>query len=1550
MPTVRQQFQSPAARRVQRKARAEASIKLVADALKAASVKPAKGGSKYVRAPKPKAPSYGLGQQRRQDRAIRRNFNTVLKEITAGRADSRRAERARQRVIDLGGAKGVTSAQKFDEQRRLTRIVESRPKRRYKGDEVLQKGLAAAGRALDDALPNPARSTVNLGKGQTARAVAGAGGRVKTGGIPETKIPRSGAAAALVAAENLTRISSAGGKGATEAIKAIQRGKSAKEVGKAYVRGQAKGFVENRSSYGDALRQVGASKGASAGIGFVLDVVLDPTTYLTLGIPAAGRAAARAAGEAAGRAAVKRGASKAVALREIRAAMRGEAAVVSPGATRPRGNIAGRMRSRARALESEPESPAITRQRRQLRDLEQSGRGRSRKAQNIRKNLDRAGKRKASRVERAEGTAARVQRRADDAASVVTPSGRVKTKAPRSTRLFPSKGSQRARVRNMLRPARTEAKTKFSRMAERQVENSAKGQRTDPVLSVRFAGRRVADVPLQPLSKGAVKNSGKVGITAREVVGDVAPGIRSDRGLSDAAQAGARQASRDERSGRGTAEVNAVLNMKAVRTATGRIDDADRDLWVAVWERSGDPATRVRVRDGRFVFGADDVLQDLPDDFARRYLVKTRRRGYQLRGTKRVNDVLKGARRKVERSGQPVGDALKIGQDWSRKPGNLAKTKIGDRVDGRRVVAESDDVPVANTDSIAASLDEPYKVLDGIREVPTAGWKLGSYRAKESKALAAQIKQSGEITPLIVVVADDGPYILEGSTRIDALLRLRAKSFPAVVVDARTAPPEELASRYYPRRAAQDQDLPYQDKVDYIPPSREAQTVGAAAREQAGAAALGGSVRGNLMGRQDPRPQDVANLERFMGEGSGPIMGANPAQDFAQYGLNMERIAAYNAGVRRLAESGQSVRMKPAGEETLEEFYTRNGIMNGEPESVGMKVYELGVRGEGAGRYDLREIEPEVLQQLVTGKAPGGEATKLKRVGQYVILDERAVARFRQFRSAEVLGNKPLTRLWDRLGGRLRQLAIFTPMYQAINEMGDTWIMFTVVPGYKIPVYKTKALPIVRYLQAAEAGNRRLTRELGDAEILVGGKFMKVKDVARLTRAEGVARQGVFAKTVDITNPEVRQVTKRRKPGRIRDAAADKLAGSDPYVQFLATAPKRGAQSTGRFFRSREDWSRVATWLYFMDEGYTSDRAVADSLEALIDYGELSRAERNVLRRFAFFYTFPARQIPYQTKALFRRPGKLAAYEKLRVAAADYQNIDLSDLYEQPWYVQANVPIPLRVGGEVRWVSANLPFNMLNQTLPIGSNWPVFGSGGLAERDLDFILSSFNPLLRVPAEDITNRNFFFRSQIESESGMSANETPAPWYIVQLAKASPALQRKLGVYYKETRTSQGRKIWLMDKKWAWRLSQLSYGPVRVPAEAGKFRNERGQSFMDQMFRFTTGIRVDRDKSIERRTSEIFDRQSEIREQLSKMRGDSRFEGKARWMKLQAEQKRLEAELKKLGTEVGLSWGWGEQRPKGKSGGSLLDRLGPGRGNPNYTGPGAGSGESLLERLK
>jgi len=48
--------------------------------------------------------------------------------------------------------------------------------------------------------------------------------------------------------------------------------------------------------------------------------------------------------------------------------------------------------------------------------------------------------------------------------------------------------------------------------------------------------------------------------------------------------------------------------------------------------------------------------------------------------------------------------------------------------------------------------------------------------------LVKQIRESGEISPLIIVVEEEGPYVLEGSHRIDALSLLKANFFPALVV------------------------------------------------------------------------------------------------------------------------------------------------------------------------------------------------------------------------------------------------------------------------------------------------------------------------------------------------------------------------------------------------------------------------------------------------------------------------------------------------------------------------------------------------------------------------------------------------------------------------------------------------------------------------------------------------------------------------------------------------------------------------------------------------
>uniref|UniRef100_A0A6M3ILN7 Putative structural protein n=1 Tax=viral metagenome TaxID=1070528 RepID=A0A6M3ILN7_9ZZZZ len=97
-------------------------------------------------------------------------------------------------------------------------------------------------------------------------------------------------------------------------------------------------------------------------------------------------------------------------------------------------------------------------------------------------------------------------------------------------------------------------------------------------------------------------------------------------------------------------------------------------------------------------------------------------------------------------------------------------------VDGRTVRR---DIP--NQSSIEASVDNAT-VLPGVREVSLDMFDAPPAVNAKTKALAEAIKESGEINPLIVVIDKEGPYILEGANRYDAMKISGAKSIPAMVV------------------------------------------------------------------------------------------------------------------------------------------------------------------------------------------------------------------------------------------------------------------------------------------------------------------------------------------------------------------------------------------------------------------------------------------------------------------------------------------------------------------------------------------------------------------------------------------------------------------------------------------------------------------------------------------------------------------------------------------------------------------------------------------------
>lgn len=90
---------------------------------------------------------------------------------------------------------------------------------------------------------------------------------------------------------------------------------------------------------------------------------------------------------------------------------------------------------------------------------------------------------------------------------------------------------------------------------------------------------------------------------------------------------------------------------------------------------------------------------------------------------------------------------------------------------------------IDNMGSIRSSFRD-YFVLNGVREVPMSIFRLGNTKPDQRILdLIEQIQTSKEITPLIVAIDSwNGPYILEGAHRIDALAHMGIETFPALIV------------------------------------------------------------------------------------------------------------------------------------------------------------------------------------------------------------------------------------------------------------------------------------------------------------------------------------------------------------------------------------------------------------------------------------------------------------------------------------------------------------------------------------------------------------------------------------------------------------------------------------------------------------------------------------------------------------------------------------------------------------------------------------------------
>lgn len=264
----------------------------------------------------------------------------------------------------------------------------------------------------------------------------------------------------------------------------------------------------------------------------------------------------------------------------------------------------------------------------------------------------------------------------------------------------------------------------------------------------------------------------------------------------------------------------------------------------------------------------------------------------------------------------------------------------------------------------------------------------------------------------------------------------------------------------------------------------------------------------------------------------------------------------------------------------------------------------------------------------------------------------------------------------------------------------------------------------------------------------------QASDVERALHDYGVvSKHSSFNEMDDLIEGEIRKLDKT--------FAARNLNPLDRRNALL-----RGGAFAGNLV---ENTSRLALFLDQVEKGKSLEEAALHVRKYLFDYSELTDFERKVRDRALPFYTWLRKNVPLQVDNALRSPDKMATlakgFDSLEDVNEDRGTAVSSE--EKPDWMRDYIQLPLSTEkGAAVLVNPMLPVQDLNKLLPD------------PEKD---ILAAVNPLVRVPLELATNRQFFLDAPLRDPNlGITEDYRKANPLLEGLSKVAPGMMETVGV--------------------------------------------------------------------------------------------------------------------------------------------------------------------------
>lgn len=277
---------------------------------------------------------------------------------------------------------------------------------------------------------------------------------------------------------------------------------------------------------------------------------------------------------------------------------------------------------------------------------------------------------------------------------------------------------------------------------------------------------------------------------------------------------------------------------------------------------------------------------------------------------------------------------------------------------------------------------------------------------------------------------------------------------------------------------------------------------------------------------------------------------------------------------------------------------------------------------------------------------------------------------------------------------------------------------------------------------------QRFAHGMHDAQSLPTGEWATGQ-----TAAEPIAAGGLKSPVAQMVNPEPINPWRTLKESVIGDEGL-RNPFRDPLgirgVQNMAgevrtedTQPliKAGRELTDQIYQRARDRIFAAHLL----QGKAPAEAAAIAKGAMVDFGNLTPFERNVVQKVVPFWAWNRHQIPWQLHELLNHPGGLTA-----TAVKQYSNL-ASDRGFIPKQLSGDLAIPLgsedKTGNKKYLTGSNLPFESLEELFQGGRN-----TQDAIQNTLAGWAGNMNPLFKVPIEMATNRQLYSGRELTDLKG------------------------------------------------------------------------------------------------------------------------------------------------------------------------------------------------------